>query len=69
MSNHPVHIIDSAGEISPSSFIPFCQFGFDMNLTGENQDNFSIPVCTIFRGLIHRTPEPVVYDLSLYCIQ
>ena len=20
-------------------------------------------------GLIHRTPEPVVYDLSLYCIQ
>ena len=48
MSNHPVHIIDSAGEISPSSFIPFCQFGFDMNLTGENQDNFSIPVCTIF---------------------
>ena len=48
ISNHPVHIVDSAGEISPSAFIPFCQFGADMNLSGEKQDNFSIPVCKMF---------------------
>ena len=48
ISNHPVHIVDSAGAISPSSFIPFCQFGSDMNLSGGKQDNFSLPVCKIF---------------------
>merc|ERR1712073_18241 len=27
ITNHPVHIFDEKGNLSPSAFIPFCQFG------------------------------------------
>ena len=63
ISNHPVHIIDSAGEISPSSFIPFCQFGVDMNLSGGKRDNFSLPVCKIFKEKIFR--DQLCYQVDL----
>ena len=50
ISNHPVHIIDENGEMSPSSFIPFCQIGD--RVLGVKRDEFPIPVCNIFRPKI-----------------
>ena len=47
MSNHPVHIVDSQGSISPSSFIPFCDFAG--KFMGEKIEQFETPVCTKFR--------------------
>ena len=49
MSNHPVHIVDSQGMISPSSFIPFCDFGGNMSAMGEKIDLFDLPVCNSFK--------------------
>ena len=47
--NHPVHIIDrKSGKKSPSSFIPFCDFGNNISLVGQFIDNFQFPVCNIF---------------------
>ena len=48
MSNHPVHIIDHQGTESPSSFIPFCEFGGNMSAVGTAFHNFDIPICTKF---------------------
>ena len=31
VSNHPVHMKDRNGSLSPSAFIPFCSFGGDFN--------------------------------------
>ena len=53
ITNHPVHIVDLKGKISPSAFIPFCQFGVtEISSIGLNIDEFSIPVCNIFRETI-----------------
>ena len=48
MSNHPVHIMDHKGKVSPSSFIPFCEFGGNMSAVGTTFCNFDIPICTMF---------------------
>ena len=45
--NHPVHIHDTNGELSRSSFIPFCSFGDE--LTGSDVDGFDMKVCDIFK--------------------
>ena len=47
VSNHPVHILNNEGELSPSSFIPFCSFGKEF--IGTNLPGFGIPVCNIFK--------------------
>ena len=48
--NHPPHILDvNDGTLSPSSFIPFCSFAGNWNVTGEHTDIFSVPVCNIFK--------------------
>ena len=50
ISNHPVHILDDLGNMSPSAFIPFCQFGdTEMQEFGEDVVEFDIPVCQIFK--------------------
>ena len=47
VSNHPVHILNEAGTMSPSSFIPFCYFGEEF--VGVSIQEFEIPVCNIFK--------------------
>ena len=47
VSNHPVHILDNGGKLSPSSFIPFCSFGEEF--VGTKINEFDIPVCDIFK--------------------
>ena len=48
ISHHPVHILDADGELSPSSFIPFCEFGSNKRM-GMKSDKFSFPVCNSFK--------------------
>ena len=50
--NHPVHIVDNQGNISPSSFIPFCEFGGNMSAMGVKKDQFKVPVCNRFQAKI-----------------
>ena len=48
-ANHPVHIMDTTGNLSPSAFIPFCAWAGDMEALGTRVSNFSLPVCNAFR--------------------
>ena len=48
--NHPVHIVDENNSLSPSAFIPFCEFGGDMSALGVKIDQFSVPVCNSFKA-------------------
>ena len=50
VSNHPVHILNSEGDFSPSAFIPFCFFG--NKKLGQYIDAFEVPVCNIFLAKI-----------------
>ena len=51
VNNHPVHIMNNAGEFSPSSFIPFCSFGHKF-IGAKVKDFEKIPVCNIFKPKI-----------------
>ena len=63
VSNHPVHILNSEGEFSPSSFIPFCFFG-NKNL-GQYIDAFEVPVCNVFQTEIWNDKLCFEMDLNL----
>ena len=41
--------MDSQGKLSPSSFIPFCDFGGNMSVMGVKIDHFKLPVCNKFK--------------------
>ena len=63
VSNHPVHILNSKGDFSPSAFIPFCIFGNNMFSLGQKIDAFEIPVCNIF--LAKNWNDQVCYEMDL----
>ena len=51
--NHPVHITEkTSSNLSPSSFIPFCEFGSDARIMGKKIDQFDFPVCNSFEEII-----------------
>ena len=51
--NHPVHITEkTSSKLSPSSFIPFCEFGSDARIMGKKIDQFDFPVCNSFEEII-----------------
>ena len=52
MINHPPHILKDDGTLSPSSFIPFCSFAGNWNVTGVSTDMFRMPVCNIFKEVL-----------------
>ena len=49
LSNHPVHILDDEGNLSPTALIPFCEFGGNMSAMGIKIDQFDVPVCNSFK--------------------
>ena len=58
--SHPPHILNEAGEISPSAFIPFCELGQNMTIMDHQiKDPFTMPVCNSF------TPK-IMYDQLCY---
>ena len=60
--NHPVHIIDNSGELSPSSFIPFCGFGRQLKAMGVKINNISTSVCNHFESVIRN--DQICYRLD-----
>ena len=52
--NNPVHLVDADGKLSPSAFIPFCEFGGDPHIMGQKIAEFDLPVCTSFTEKIHK---------------
>ena len=65
-SNHPVHILNREGNISPSSFIPFCAFGDDMKIMGRQMNGFHDPVCDSFEAKIRNDQLCYEVDLQKY---
>ena len=63
ISNHPAHIFDANGNISPSAFIPFCEFGEERSNLGKTHDNFSVPVCNSFTQKIFT--DQLCYEIDL----
>ena len=63
MSTHPVHVVNENGNLSPSAFIPFCQFGDSVSLLGIKIDEFDIPVCNAFKEVIHF--DQICYEIDL----
>ena len=63
VSNHPVHILDNNGNLSPSSLIPFCSFGEDLSLVGTYLDYYDFPVCKIFKPKVHH--DQLCYQADL----
>ena len=61
--NHPVHIVDMKKEISPSAFIPFCDFGGNMSTVGVKIDKFDVPVCNSFQAKILN--DQLCYEVDL----
>ena len=61
--NHPVHIINSKGELSPSSFIPFCELGGNMSSVGVKIKEFNVPVCNSFVPKIFH--DQICYQIDL----
>ena len=59
-----MHIIDNEGALSPSSFIPFCSFGEDMESLGTRIKDFDIPVCSSFQAKIK--DDQLCYELDLH---
>ena len=66
MINHPVHIIDDLKNLSPSAFIPFCEFGGNLSAMGVKTDHFSIPVCNSFKAKIQNNQLCYEVDLNNY---
>ena len=65
ISNHPVHIMNTLNELSPSAFIPFCQFGEDTNLLGIKNTKFKFPICNSFKPKILENQLCYQIDLKL----
>ena len=63
VSNHPVHILDREGNISPSSFIPFCAFGDNKKSMGRQVNGFRDPVCDSFQAKVRN--GQLCYEVDL----
>ena len=66
LTNHPVHILDKNKNLSPSSLIPFCAFGDDMEAMGTKIEGFDIPVCNSFEAKVRNDQLCYEIDLNKY---
>ena len=58
-----MHIIEKDEKISPSAFIPFCEFGGNMDEVGKKIDQFDITVCNSFQATIIN--DQLCYEVDL----
>ena len=70
LSNHPVHIQDEDGMLSPTALIPFCSFADNFSVMGVKIDKFEVPVCKSFaakivRGQICYTVDPNKFKTNI----
>ena len=61
--NHPVHIVTKDNQLSPSAFIPFCDFGGEMLTVGAKIDQFHVPVCNSFEAKLFN--DQLCYEVDL----
>ena len=66
MTNHPVHFLTQEGKMSPSAFIPFCEFGGNMLSMGIKIDQFNVPVCNSFHSKVFNGQLCYEADLSKF---
>ena len=66
VNNHPVHIFDKNGFLSPTAFIPFCSFGGDMKSMGKRSELYDVPVCNSFKSKIRNNQLCYEIDLEDY---
>ena len=59
---HPVHI-SGQRKMSPSAFIPFCEFGGDMARMGVKIPQFDVPVCNSFQA--RTLNDQLCYEVDL----
>ena len=65
ITNHPVHIFDKTKkDLSPSSFIPFCDFGG--KAVGVKIDQFHTPVCNSFKARVLNDQLCYEFDPNSY---
>ena len=50
VTNHPVHIKEKDGQLSPTALIPFCEFGGNISTMGVKIDQFKVPFCNSFKA-------------------
>ena len=50
VTNHPVHIKEKNGQLSPTALIPFCEFGGEISTMGVKIDQFEVPFCNSFKA-------------------
>ena len=62
LMNHPVHF-NMDGQMSPSAFIPFCDFGGNMEKMGVKINQFDVPVCNSFQARILN--DQLCYEVDL----
>ena len=63
VSNHPVHIYDIDGKLSPSAFIPFCAFGQNMSALGVLSELYELPICDSFKAKVKI--DQLCYEVDL----
>ena len=61
---HPVHIINKNKQLSPSAFIPFCEFGGNISVMGVTMDMFDVPVCNSFYEKVSN--DQLCYEVDLH---
>ena len=52
--------------MSPSAFIPFCEFGGNMSAVGVQIEEFNVPVCNTFQAKILNNQLCYEVDLNSY---
>ena len=63
---HPVHMISKGGKISPSAFIPFCEFGGNVSTMELMSDQFDVPICNSFEPKILNDELCYEIDVNKY---
>ena len=62
--NHPVHLSPiNSKQLSPSAFIPICDFGGNITNLGLKIKEFNIPVCNVFSPIILN--DQLCYEVDL----
>ena len=62
LTNHPVHVFDENGDLSPSAFIPMCSFGGNLE-DFKTKFDVGFPVCNSFKPVMHY--DKICYEVDL----
>ena len=61
--SHPVHFFTPEGKLSPSAFIPFCEFGGKKSAVSTKIDKLDTPICNCFQAKI--LYDQLCYEVDL----